>query len=943
MPASTLNGQDQLTASQQQITTLSKQYQAANGHEWNNEQRDQAMAKVIVDNGYDKLSIGRKGLGSPVNVPYVTDSPGYFQTVNISQKGTATSILGTGVPASENPVAKQAAQTNGAVVNTGVDNTKINTVNSGGTDTPAPIGSNDIAKPGNNTKISPIKVGGNTGINPELIELYYKGQFEDGPQGGYINSSKLPIKNAVDQTSANYPNPASQKNSQIETPANGVTITSNNKATGQTSNQGGSGSDGGSIRGNKLHDYVNWTYRISLHMIPKDTINQMYTGAINPGGGSEAILNNSIFVCADGGIGGYNRSEYFPTDLTIDNVEMQTIVGQTQRTRGSDVIKIKFEITEPYTANFMGRLITASREVNPDGTWDTTFFCLKIEFLGYDDYGQPQTIPDTTKYIPMTLINMTFKITSSGALYYVDAIPSNDMAKTVLDNVIPFHVEVQAGTVKDLFSGELSSKGNATAAPASAREAELNIVQTNPSTTNGTTTVIKGLDKALNNAEVEKTKEGNKGQTLANVYEFRFDPAIGEAKIADPKKFQTGAVAMISGKDPSAITAGKVGSLTADFNNNTFRAQAGTKITDFISSIIKISTFMTDQHKTDGSTKDQPLYTYKINPVVKWGPVDPATNYYQRTVRFVVTPYQILGQDAQGFGQKPPAFSDIVKQYNYIYSGDNKDIINVNIEYKMAFFELKNGVPSNYINKTAETPGGETSTTVDRYDGTTDSRWSKPKYLYTRGLANQQNTGPTTINPANIAVGELMNKLFDNDADMISLDITIVGDPDWIDQDTVLFGPEIGPSPYIGNGSVNFTRETYFNFFFNTANNDYDDTSGIFNENGAYSVFSGTYNVIQVTSNFQKGKFTQKLLNVRTRNQTATATVPVRDSAEAYTAKTASNKQSGSTDKPAAEKANNKVIVPNPPGYGGTALPPLPISNNNLSPGFAEDAAQPPQ
>jgi hypothetical protein len=838
--------------------------------------------------------------------------------------------LGTEVPASPNPVATQAAQSSGATVNTGTDGSKTTTFNSGGTVTPLPAGSTDAAKSGNNTNTYPIKVGGKSGINPELIAQYYQGQFEDGPQGGYTGNATLPINNAADQKSTNYPNPAAQKSSGGIIPDNSVQITSNSKATIQPSNQGGSGS-GSSARGNKLHNYVNWTYRISLHMIPRDTVNQMYTGAINPDGGSEAILANSIFVCADGGIGGYERSQYFPTDLSIDNVEIQTIVGQTQRTRGSDVIKIKFEITEPYTANFMGRLITASREVNPDGTWDTTFFCFKIEFLGYDDQGQPQTIPDTTKYIPMTLLNMTFKITSSGAVYYVDAIPCNDMAKTVLDNVIPFHVEVQAGTVKDLFSGELSSKGNATAAPKSAREAELNVVQENPSNTNGTTTVIKGLDKALNNAEVEKTKDGNKGQTLANVYEFRFDPAIGEAKIADPNKYQTNAVAMTSGKDPNAISAGKVGSLTADFNNNTFRAQAGTKITDFISSIIKISTFMTDQHKADGGNKDQPLYTYKINPVVKWGPVDPATNYYQRTVRFVVTPYQILGQDAQGFGQKPPEFSDIVKQYNYIYSGDNKDIINVNIEYKMAFFELKNGVPSNYINKTKDTPGKETDTNVDRYDGSTDSRWSKPKYLYTRGLANQQNTGPTTINPSNIAVGELMNKLFDNDADMIQLDITIVGDPDWIDQDTVLFGPEIGPSPYIGNGSVNFTRETYFNFFFNTPNSDYDDNSGIFNENGAYSVFSGTYNVIQVTSNFQKGKFTQKLLNVRTRNQTKTSTKVRSDDTVVVSADKAT--------KPSAEKANNKVIVPNPPGYGGTALPPLPI--NNLSPGYSEDSAPP--
>ena len=62
-----------------------------------------------------------------------------------------------------------------------------------------------------------------------------------------------------------------------------------------------------------------------------------------------------------------------------------------------------------------------------------------------------------------------------------------------------------------------------------------------------------------------------------------------------------------------------------------------------------------------------------------------------------------------------------------------------------------------------------------------------------------------------------MEKLYDNRGDMISLDFTIVGDPDWISQDYVLMHPSVvGNGSFLngGSGSINFTNPVYFNFYF---------------------------------------------------------------------------------------------------------------------------------
>jgi hypothetical protein len=112
----------------------------------------------------------------------------------------------------------------------------------------------------------------------------------------------------------------------------------------------------------------------------------------------------------------------------------------------------------------------------------------------------------------------------------------------------------------------------------------------------------------------------------------------------------------------------------------------------------------------------------------------------------------------------------------------------------------------------------------------------------------------------------------------MKLDLTIVGDPDLIQQDNMIYGANAGTDPVYSNGSVNFVqKEAYFWFQFNTPMKDYDDNTGLFDiNNEATEHFNGYYKINAVTSEFRGGKFTQKLENYRVKMQ-SNSTTPARN------------------------------------------------------------------
>jgi hypothetical protein len=612
------------------------------------------------------------------------------------------------------------------------------------------------------------------------------------------------------------------------------------------------------VRSNVLHDYANYTYNLQLYAITQAGFNKISQGAIAIGRENDIVSDGSLLI-SNGGVGnGETRASEFPTDFVIDNLEIETVIGgKGPGARGTDAIRITFDIIEPYTVTLLNRLVklAANSKFGKQKDFKSLIYCLKISFLGYDDLGRPVTIPNSTKYFPFSLINATFNISSKGAVYKCEGIAMQNVTLTSLDNVVPFHVELKGQTIKDLFNGVVMSSSSNTA-------------RTDQVPNNNSTTVTRGIGQALNDNEKWKTE--NNYQTISNEYVFKFEDSLLNASVQSPR-LPEGVIAMptTQGADgQNNRQQSRIGSLTLDTASRTFKAQAGTKITDLINSVMLTTDFMKNQVADVGQTPSQskPFTWIKITPLLELKDYDPKTKYYARKITYSVKTYEYYGEDHEKINQQTLPVDAVVKNYEYIFTGNNKDVYRANLDYKIAFFDPRNAAKYNTANRGGDTPGPESAESQNRSNDN-DNRWAKAGHQLTNGLPGMEN-GEVSRDIKSMTLAEQVTKLFDNGVDLLSLDIEIVGDPDWIQQDNILYGTNVPKNQKtLTNGTINFQDSvTCFNFTFKSPTKDYDDVTGLIPIDET-AIFSGTYQVITVKSRFARGKFTQTLQNVRLRNQ----------------------------------------------------------------------------
>jgi hypothetical protein len=120
-------------------------------------------------------------------------------------------------------------------------------------------------------------------------------------------------------------------------------------------------------------------------------------------------------------------------------------------------------------------------------------------------------------------------------------------------------------------------------------------------------------------------------------------------------------------------------------------------------------------------------------------------------------------------------------------------------------------------------------------------------------------------------------------ADLVQLDLDILGDPDFIKQDDIFYKPQQGDKADVaikgGAGQPEGIRfdsgQIYARVNFLTPQ-DYDDNKGLMvlgdkqdEKTFRRSVFSGIYNVSEVDVTLSGGKFTQKLTTMRVEEEPA--------------------------------------------------------------------------
>lgn len=719
---------------------------------------------------------------------------------------------------------------------------------------------------------------------------------------------------------------------------------------------------------NPLHSYASYTYGLSLHLLTPDDYN---TVVEKPG---EYVAKHVLVASA----GRWNdrtdsmamgRDPNFGEDFYFGSLRMNTIIGVGESNRSTNAIDISFTLIEPYGLTFLDRLLAASEGVKSTNYLANPYL-LQIDFFGYDDEGKTKTpLPNLTKRIPINILGMSAKVTSNGSEYQIDAMPFSHQAFT--DSIVntPVAVEITAGTVAGFFKASTSGTAGLVEA---LKEQRAESDPTKPllftsSASNGGSgpTVATARDKlysaksfadALNAYMI--TLELNHQMLLSDRYDFVFDSTIGEsplyadARTASPSEAPMG--------DPSKTKESQQGS-DATYLNQKQRKYAipqGASIDSVLTMLIKNSNYLTKQlaireNKSNEqysiekeANKDEFLDWFKVIPKIKLRGFDTLTNTFAKEITYHVIPYEMRNVRNEAAPQGKATLENASKFYNYIYTGLNSDIIDLNIEFNAMYYTSVSAFKTNLLT-TAGTDAYNNAQSVGNGPppvsdvAPTANKSITPNVVKYRHTDQRQIATGGSKTPEEISAADLLSSTFAQSvADMLQIDLKITGDPDFIKQDDLFYAPtynangEVQVAERVPNGSISTDNgEVYVSLEFKTPV-DIDDETGMMKYDARYkaSGFSGLYRVIQVESVFDAGKFVQNLVLIRYPNQDQKTDTDKPKTERADTTADTAQAASTPTDQPDTSDTQTKETKADPADVTGKAAPEATESTEKIDP-----------
>ena len=615
-------------------------------------------------------------------------------------------------------------------------------------------------------------------------------------------------------------------------------------------------------RTNVLHDYASSTYRISLYLLTRDQYNDLTE---NPG----SFVPKNLLVQSGGGELN-NRHPDFKVNFGIDNFKMFTVVGLNASSRASNTLTFDFDIIEPYGMTFLDRLISANITTG-DGNYLAQPYMLQIDFLGNASDPDGNNFIIDTKRIPIKFLNMKIVPGEGNTEYKINAIAYNHSPFQQTTASIPKMLTVKAGTVGEFFDNSEEEGDKTSSFPASINEWYRS--------TSGPDTNFKFPRLTV---------------------KFNVDPLFADSKIVNPLTAELKTVPMAASVIPGLQAQASFGDgkIPKARTEQTFPIQQGTNINSVIDMVMQKSDYITDQvtefndrvEAEESLDEFKFLNWYKIIPEVKLNEYDNGdAQDYAMEVTYNIVPYITANTNHPDFAKTKIAKDNVVRTYNYRYTGKNTDIIDLDITFDTAFYTAKTQFFKNRA-------GSSLSKRKLLADTETDIKSKENKFPYIstdkspRDLpisvvpvgANAPGSGQVnrTDDFKSVTVTDLARSIYSTSAgDMLSIQMKIIGDPAFIKQDDMYYNPSRGgydefkqgitpELPINNSGQIVFdTNQVYVQLLVKSAT-DIDDNVGITNPNTADtlssgykldSTFSGVYKVLTVESTLSQGQFEQTI------------------------------------------------------------------------------------
>lgn len=559
-------------------------------------------------------------------------------------------------------------------------------------------------------------------------------------------------------------------------------------------------------------------------------------------------------------------------DLYFKNVTMDSVPGLNSKRRTTSVTNITIELEEPYGITLLEKIRGAALNNNYLDHLDAPYM-LTIEFAGFNELGKPipQEVGDTTKrVIPIKLIDMAMEVNAGGTSYTLTAIPWGEFAY-----VNTFNFPQTTGT--------LYPKGN------SIRE------------------VINSLETILNKQKKDD-KEGSAEVELPDVYEISIHKDLNPDAMIQMDNLDL--VGMNSQSHEGPASQHKIQFMKFNGNKGIIKIleeimkghpnYADSKLEDFHA---KASTTLAKAQALGGELEvikqaNEFFFKYfrirsNVIPLASKG-FDIHRGGHPKKIIFVIEPYNIHAYSMTIPGVSTGNnFKDFVmKTYDYIFTGDNTNVLSLDIHYRVAYFQgrLKDIKKENPIFLNSNHLKPIETGAADSNDYFTDGNLHLKSEVIT-----VKSEGTDRLGKGTPQLDAFLDSLTNPLADMVNVRLEILGDPAWIGQSSF-----IPTSPLYEKVGVH--TDPYSEFWRHGANliwnqklhcyntdlaepivmlrfrmpTDVNDKTGVYELQSDQSAeFSGLYRVYKVEHNFTEGKYTNVLQLTRFNNQGAEISNPL--------------------------------------------------------------------
>jgi len=650
---------------------------------------------------------------------------------------------------------------------------------------------------------------------------------------------------------------------------------------------------------NILHQFTNVTYKISLLSFRSI---QKYNDLAEKGSwdwchGNVPSICYTLFSSGGisdeaGGIFLPARHPVFGLDFYIESMSMSGVMGMNSTSRATNVFDLAMSVVEPNGTTLLDRFHEVLTEDGPN--WTEKPLLVQIDFTGYDDAGSPRRIKPATRWIPVRLSKLDFGISGQGTNYSLQFIAMATLETTVNPMNRALNLKTIRGSgLKDILDH---------------LEKEFNREQKQ-----------RALGSELSGYKPNEPSYSPQTQEFPDEIEFRVGTGGGPAaarligaKISPNVAKQT----LLKERPGNAASKGgrrAVSPKEKYKNDSSIRYHGGEgrdkykleltapgqSMLSVIEKVIRDSTYITEQLKentTLGPISDardvlvdpeKGLDWFKITYVklLKENQFDRIRNQYARKTIIQIDPYKVVDPNITGGKAKPgvDGIRNVARSYGYIYSGQNTDIRNLELSFNNAFLMAMSGLD---MENATSNKGKDEKESVNKN--------TNP------GAANQQDgasklpSNAQTIMPSNNKFNKdphasdkqrtgatLMENLYRMPgSDMMTIDMEIVGDPGYIQQDGILTmatpnktgiggGGGSAPGQDPRNGAILCDLDdAHFYLLFKTPR-DYNEATGLadFSKSDGGSTLSGYFRIWQIDSTFQNGEFTQTLQATRIYNQ----------------------------------------------------------------------------